>query len=67
MSTILSIAVFLTLLAALFAIDHWFHRLMDRALFKLVDYLPPYSIWRRYRSRSDPEKYARFRRKSDGS
>ena len=66
MSVGIAIAAGLVVLAVFFAIDLWLDRLRGRMLFKLMDRLPPHLPWRRYRCRSDPEKYARFRRKRGG-
>lgn len=50
------IAIFAALLVALLAADFLFQRLVMRALFGLIDRLPPYRPGGRYRSQSAPDK-----------
>ena len=63
MSVVVSVVVGVAVLLALYAIDLWLGRVVMRALFRVVDRLPPYRPGGRYHSRSEPEKYASLRRK----
>jgi hypothetical protein len=67
----LSVTVFIAIgaavLIALLVADFLFYRLMIRALFGLVDRLPPYRPGGRCRSQSTPAKYASLRRQRNGS
>lgn len=55
-------ALGLAIIIALLLADFLVHRLIIRALVGLIDRLPPYRPSGRYRSRSEPEKYASFRK-----
>jgi hypothetical protein len=55
------------IIVTLLIVDFWLDRLVLRALFKLVERLPPYRPGGRYRSQSTPEKYASLRKPRDGS
>jgi hypothetical protein len=67
MDEIVVIAIFAALLVALLAADFLFYRLVMRALFGLIDRLPPYRPGGRYRSQSTPEKYRSTRKRPSGS
>jgi len=62
-----AIATGAAVIIALLVADFLFYRLMIRALFALVDRLPPYRPGGRYRSKATPEKYASLRRPRNGS
>lgn len=66
LSRIVFFVVGLAILLALSALDFWLDRVITKALFKLIDRLPPYRPGGRYRSQSEPRKYALFRRKRTG-
>lgn len=51
-----------TVVSALLTIDACVDRVAFRTLSKLIDRLPPYRPGGRYRSRSEPERYAALRR-----
>lgn len=61
------IAISASVLVVLLVADFLFYRLIIRALFRLVDLLPPYRPGGRYRSQSTPERYARLRKPRNGS
>ncbi len=63
MSMVVLVVILAAVLLALYAVDAWLGRTVARALFRLVDRLPPYRPGGRYHSRSEPEKYASLRRK----
>lgn len=67
MSITAAIAIGAAVLGVLLVADFLFYRLMTRALFKLVDLLPPYRPGGRYRSQSAPERYATLRKPRNGS
>ena len=54
-------------LAALLVANYLLYRLMIRAMFKLIDLLPPYRPGGRYRSQATPEKYASLLKPRKGS
>ncbi|HEU0043078.1 hypothetical protein [Sphingomonas sp.] len=60
---VIGAAVLLALLVA----DFLLYRLVSRALFWLVDLLPPYRPGGRYHSQATPEMYASLRRPRKGS
>ena len=61
------IAIGAAVIIALLVADFLFYRLINRALFALVDRLPPYRLGGRYRSQAESEKYASLRRPRKGS
>jgi hypothetical protein len=63
MNVVVSVVVGVPVLIALYSVDLRLGRVVMRALFRLVDRLPPYRPGGRYHSRSEPEKYASLRRK----
>ena len=56
MSVVVSVTVSVAVLLALNVVDLWLGRIVTRALFRLVDRLPPYRPGGRYHSRSEPKK-----------
>ncbi len=62
LNEIVFIAIGVAVITALLVVGLWFNRLVVRALFKLVDCLPPFRPGGRYRSQSLPEEYASLRR-----
>jgi hypothetical protein len=62
-----TVAIGAAVIVALLIADFLFHRLMIRALERLIDLLPQYRPGGRYRSQSAPEKYASMRRRRNGS
>ena len=56
------IGIGIAVVIALIVADCLLDRLMIRAVFALIDRLPPYRPGKRYKSRSMPEKYAAFRK-----
>jgi hypothetical protein len=65
MSVFVSIVAIGATLLALYAVDLWLGRVLTQALFSLVDRLPPYRPGGRYRSRSEPKRYASARKRRD--
>jgi hypothetical protein len=63
MSVVVSVVIGVAALLVLYAVDLWLSQVVVRALFRLVNRLPPYRPGGRYHSRSEPEKYASLRRK----
>lgn len=67
MSETIFVAVLAVLLVAMLVAGRMLHPLSMRALFALVDWLPPYRPQGRYRSQSTPEKYETLgKRRDDG-
>ena len=60
-------AIGAVVIIALLIADFLFYRLIIRALYALVDRLPPYRPGGRYRSQAEPGKYASLRRPRAGS
>jgi hypothetical protein len=67
LSVTATVTIGAVVIITLLTVDYLFHRLMLRAFERLIDRLPPYRLNGRYRSQSEPDKYALLPKPRNGS